>query len=222
MSFLDLLLPQRCLACSSPGTLLCAECTAGLPRIRPPLCARCGAPTAWPVARCTECSGRRIAFARARAAFAYDDAVRRLVSAWKERGLRRLARQAAGLLVEEMPRPDVLALVPVPADPDRMLERGHHPAGRLADELGRRWELPVLATLVRPRAGPRQRGLALAQRRSNVRDAFAASARSPGRVCLVDDVYTTGATASAAASALRKGGARNVEVVTFARAVRGP
>lgn len=116
----------------------------------------------------------------------------------------------------------MLALVPVPADPDRMLERGHHPAGRLADELGRRWELPVLATLVRPRAGPRQRGLALAQRRSNVRDAFAASARSPGRVCLVDDVYTTGATASAAASALRKGGARNVEVVTFARAVRGP
>jgi len=41
-----------------------------------------------------------------------------------------------------------------------------------------------------------------------------------GRVVLVDDVYTTGATANAAASALRKGGAHNVEVVTLARTIR--
>jgi ComF family protein len=222
MGFLDLLLPQRCVACAAPGALVCAGCVQRLPRLAPPLCGRCGAPTAWPVARCGECSGRRLAFARARAAVAYDDAVRRLVSAWKERGLRGLARLAADVVVETVERPEADAIVAVAADPDRVLERGHHPAGRLAAELARRWDVPVLPALERTRAGPRQRGLALEERRRNVRGAFAASARSPARICLVDDVYTTGATAAAAASALRKAGARAVEVVTFARAIRGP
>jgi predicted amidophosphoribosyltransferase len=66
----------------------------------------------------------------------------------------------------------------------------------------------------------RQRGLGFRERQRNVRGAFEPARASPPRVCLVDDVYTSGATASAAASALRKGGAREVEVVTFARAVR--
>jgi predicted amidophosphoribosyltransferase len=112
--------------------------------------------------------------------------------------------------------------VPVPSDPDRILERGHHPAGRLAAELARRWELPLRPLLVRPRAAPRQRGLAQLERRRNVGGAFAPAGSPPTRVCLVDDVYTTGATANAAASALRKAGARRVEVITFARAIRGP
>jgi predicted amidophosphoribosyltransferase len=55
-----------------------------------------------------------------------------------------------------------------------------------------------------------------------VRGVYTPGARAPASVCLVDDVYTTGATANAAASALRKAGARAVEVVTFARAIRGP
>jgi predicted amidophosphoribosyltransferase len=173
------------------------------------------------VTRCVECDGRRIAFARARGAVAYDDAVRRLVSAWKERGLRRLARLAADIVVEALERPDVRALAVVPPDPDRILQRGYHPAGRLAAELARRWELPLLPLLARTRAGPRQRGLARPERRRNVRGAFVPAARSPARVCLVDDVYTTGSTAAAAASALRKAGARSVDVVTFARAIRG-
>ena len=62
--------------------------------------------------------------------------------------------------------------------------------------------------------------LGLQERRRNVRGAFAPARASPARVCLVDDIYTSGATAGAAASALRRGGARRVEVVTFARAVR--
>ena len=65
-----------------------------------------------------------------------------------------------------------------------------------------------------------QKGLTLAERRKNVRGAFAATGPVPRTVVLVDDVYTSGATVSAAATALRKGGARRVEVVTFARAVR--
>ena len=217
---LELLLPQRCLGCGAGGSVLCAACTAGLPRLGPTRCERCGAPTAWPVRRCRECAGRRLAFASARAAVAYDGTVRPLVAAWKERGLRGLAALAAELVVETLPRPGVAVLCFVPADRDRSLERGHHPAERLARELGRRWQLPVEPLVRRVRATPPQRGLKLADRRRNVAEAFVAAGRAPPRVGLVDDVYTSGATANAAASALRKAGARRVEVITFARAVR--
>jgi predicted amidophosphoribosyltransferase len=183
------------------------------------LCARCGSPVAWPVERCRECSGRRLAFATARAAVAYDDIVRPLVAAWKERALRRFAVTAAEFVFEELPVPRAAALTFVPPDPDRRLERWHHPPEAFAQELGRRWGLPVVTLLRRTGAAPRQRGLDLVSRRRNVAGAFVAAA-APARVCLVDDVYTTGSTASAAASALRKAGARRVEVVAFARAIR--
>jgi len=216
---LELLLPQRCLACGQPGAQVCEPCVAALPRLRPPFCERCGAPTEWPVRRCAECAGRRIAFASARAAVAYDQRVRSIVAGWKEHGLRRLAALAADVVAAQLPRPDANVLAYVPADRDRGLKRGHHPAERLARELGARWELPVLDSLRRRGGAPRQRGLDVAARRRNVRGAFTAR-KTSGSVCLLDDVYTSGATASAAASTLRAAGARRVEVVTFARALR--
>jgi predicted amidophosphoribosyltransferase len=215
---LQLVLPQRCVACGALGPQICARCFAGLPRLVGTRCERCGAPAAWPVRRCAECAGRRLAFVSARAAVEYDAAVKALVSAWKEQGLRRLVEVAAELVIEVVPRPDGV-LTPVPADADRRRRRGHHTAGALASELGRRWELPVRPLLARTRAVQRQRGLPLADRRRNVRGAFRAEAAPPA-VCIVDDVYTSGATANAVASALRAAGARRVTVVTLARAVR--
>ena len=215
-----MLLPQRCVGCDAPGEPICTRCVRGFHRLRGPLCERCGAPTAWPVRRCVECAGRRIAFASARAAVEYDGAVRSFVAAWKERGLRKLAAVAAEVVVETVERPHVDVLTFVPPDGDRSLRRGHHPAERLALELGERWELPVEPLLRRARPVKRQRGLTLPERRANVRDAFRAAAGPPATVAVVDDVYTSGSTASAAATALRKSGTRSVSIVTFARAIR--
>ena len=217
---LDLLLPIRCAGCGVPGRAFCGRCRDGLIRLAPPLCDRCGSPGAWPVNRCAECSGRRIAFGSARAAIVYDANARRFVHAWKEHGQRTLAREAATLVAETLVRPRAPVLAFVPADGDRALRRGHRPAEALARELGRVWELPVAPLVRRVRSAERQRGLGLQERRRNVRGAFASARASPARVCLVDDVYTSGATVGAAASALRGGGARSVEVVTLARAVR--
>jgi ComF family protein len=200
--------------------MLCPGCLACLPRLRGPSCARCGAPTAWPVNRCLECSGRRLAFASARAAVAYHGPVRPLVAAWKERGLRLLAEEAATIIVRTVERPGVDALVFVPPDGDRSVKRGHHPAQWLARELGARWDAPTMNALGRTRTPRPQRGLSLSARRRNVAGAFVARSRVPTRLALVDDVYTTGSTASAASTALRAAGARRVEVVTFARTVR--
>ena len=217
---LELLLPQRCVVCGTRGVQLCETCLERLPRIVPPLCERCGTPTAWPVRRCRECAGRRIAFTTARSAVRYDDAVRSLVAGWKERALRRLVQSAVTLVLEVVQRPDASIVTFVPPDPDRWLKRGHHPPGRLAEELARSWELPVEGLLRRRRAAKRQRGLSRAERRRNVAGAFVAPSAVPSSVVLVDDVFTSGATANAAASALRHAGARRVEVVTFARVVR--
>ncbi len=150
----------------------------------------------------------------------YDERARRLVSAWKERGQRRLAEEAAVLVAEVLARPDVTALTFVPAHGERTLTRGHRPAEALARGLGRLWDLPVEPLVGRARSVERQRGLGLKERRRNVAGAFAPARAAPTTVCLVDDIYTSGATATAAAAALRKGGARRVDVVTLARAVR--
>jgi len=122
---------------------------------------------------------------------------------------------------ERVPRPAADVITYIPPDGDRSVKRGHEPARDLARALGERWDLPVTSLLERTAAVAQQTGLTRVQRRRNVRGAFrAASGRVPPQVVIVDDVYTTGATADAAASALRTAGAEHVLVLTFARAVR--
>jgi predicted amidophosphoribosyltransferase len=217
---LELLVPRRCVGCGRAGDVLCATCRGALRPLGPPRCARCGAATAWPVERCRECRGRRLAFDEARSAFVHAGPARALVAAWKEGGLRRLAVHAADLACGVLDVPEADAVVAVPPDDDRLLRRGHHPPDRLAHELANRWGIEHARLLVRTRPAPRQVGLPRDERRRNVRRLFAAERPPPRRVVLVDDVYTTGATAGAAAAALKAAGAERVQVVTFARAVR--
>jgi ComF family protein len=217
---LDVILPERCASCGVGERIVCSACLTGLRLLRGPLCARCGAPTAWPVARCAECAGRRLSFMSARAAVAYEGPARPLVASWKERGRRCLARVFADLVVDVVTRPNVEAMTFVPADHARGLWRGQNAAETLARLLGLAWDLPVTPLLTRTRQAPPQRGLPRSERRQNVRGAFAATTRAPQSVALIDDVYTTGATVGAAATELRRAGARSVQVVTFARTVR--
>jgi ComF family protein len=172
------------------------------------------------VQRCRECSGRRLSFSSARAAVRYSGPARDFVQAWKQRGLRPFADLAAELVVErvELPAADVITYIP--PDGDRSLKRGYQPAQGLARALGRQTRLEVAPLVTRARQVDQQTGLARRERRRNMRGAFAARGTPPPHVLLVDDVYTTGATVAAAAAALRAAGARRVDVVTFARAVR--
>jgi predicted amidophosphoribosyltransferase len=147
----------------------------------------------------------------------YDADIRRLIRGWKERGLRGLGAEAARVVAERLPRPDVDVVTFVPPDSERRLRRGYHPAEQLARSLAETWQLPCEPLLSRVGRTGRQRGLSLLERRRNVAHAFAGRPFQ-GTVLLVDDVYTTGATAHAAASALRT----RVEVVTLARAIRSP
>jgi predicted amidophosphoribosyltransferase len=142
------------------------------------------------------------------------------VHAWKERGLRHLTPLAAELVLAQLERPVVDVITYIPPDRVRQLERARHPAEALAYALAARWGIECVPLLERTRVTERQARLPLARRGGNVRNLFAPIHATPGRVVLVDDVYTSGSTASAAASALRRGGATRVDVMTFARAVR--
>jgi predicted amidophosphoribosyltransferase len=156
----------------------------------------------------------------ARAAIVYDAGATALVRAWKERGRRGLARVAASLVTDVVPRPAVDCLIPVPGDPARMWERGDTPSRSLSVELGRLWQLPTVDSLRRLHTLPRQRGLSLEERRRNARGSVVARAELPRAVCVVDDVYTSGATVDACAAVAKRAGARHVRVIALARAVR--
>jgi len=192
-SLVRLVLPRRCVACGAPGEWMCERCG---PRLRPlaaPLCVRCGAPTALAVSSCRACSRLRW-LTSARSALWLEGPALALLGRWK-RGEISPARLSAALMVHELPRPPVDAIAVVPAVGDRRLLRGADPPAELAVELARWWEVPVVPLLRRTRGVRPQRGLDAAARRGNVRGAFAARA-GPCSLALVDDVYTTGATAA--------------------------
>ena len=113
-------------------------------------------------------------------------------------------------------------LLPVPATPARLRERGFNQAAELARRLAVRLGIPwQTGRLLRTREADHQRGLSAPQRRRNMRGAFACRGRLPARVALIDDVITTGATARAASAALKGAGVEWVEVWAVARTPKG-
>jgi ComF family protein len=199
---------------------VCASCDAALVRLDGPRCARCGRPTLRDVDTCRECAGRRLAFASARGAVTLTGPALALVRAWKDRGLRAASEVAAAVVVAVVEPPRSLAvLVPVPSLRARADWRGGDGAASLARALGDAWRLEVAVPLRRDGTRP-QRGLDRDERRRNARAQFRSASAVSGHVVLVDDVYTTGATADVCARLLRRAGATRVDVVTFARVVR--
>jgi len=108
-------------------------------------------------------------------------------------------------------------LCPVPQHPLKSLLRGRDPCGELADGLARAVGLPCRRLLRRARWTRAQMRLSRPERRRNARDVFRPRRAAPARVVLVDDVVTTGSTASECARALKDAGARRVDVLAVAR-----
>lgn len=227
----DVVLPPRCPGCGEivdGDDRFCADCFAQLQFLGPPQCACCGLPLpsdAGPEARCGECLGTAPAFDRARAPLAYGGPARQVVLALKHGRRLHLARLMARSMLRvagDLP-PDAV-VVPVPSHRWRLWRRGFNQAAEIARALARQAgrDLAVDA-LVRVKPTRSTRGLTRKQRQRNVEGAFrvARPQQVAGRhVVLIDDVMTTGATVAACARRLHRAGARQVEVLTYARALR--
>jgi ComF family protein len=220
----SLLFPDRCGACETlcDGPF-CGACADTLIPVAAG-CPVCGEPAdeallpALRPRRCPRCRAAAPPYERARAPYLLGGALADAIHRFKYEGREELARPLSTLFAGcEPPRADVIA--PIPLHASRLRMRGYDQAALLARHAARLWKLPVRALLTRVRPTPQQVGQDRRRREENVRGAFrAVPAVADLRVCLLDDVLTTGATAAEAARAVLRSGAIRVEVRTLARA----
>ncbi len=235
-SLADFFFPPQCPLCGGvPGDSQhperpCPLCFSRIPFSLSPRCPRCGVPFASPSETdhlCSECLTQERYFSRARSVCRYEGLIAEAISHFKYGGAIRLAPTLGTFLADyqdsQFPFSGLDLILPVPLHPGRLRERGFNQSLLLARCVSRRHSIPLNFTaLQRIRPTPPQTRLSGPERQGNVRGAFEvrnASLLAGKRVLLIDDVFTTGATARECARVLLEGGGREVNVLTLARAV---
>lgn len=231
----SLFFPADCRLCSVPlgrwtRVPVCSSClSAPVPLEAEYFCSLCRTPFLNPhpldeQGVCRACRSGIPGFDRASAFGFYEGPLRGLIHLYKYAGMKPLARPLAGFLMRALPVDEAFdAVVPVPLHWKKKWQRGFNQAELLARQVSRRRNLPLLHALRRRKSTEAQATQSVAGRRRNVAGAFTSV---PGldlagkRVLLIDDVMTTGATASACAAALKRGGAKSVSLLTLARVDR--
>ena len=225
---LDLVYPRRCPVCLAalpPGKMLiCPECRDRIRYVKPPLCYKCGKPLSDPSRElCRNCEKRLPSFKEGLSWAEYtSDYTRRMMNEVKYHGDPTLLVFPCKDLAERQGR-NILgwkaeAFIPVPLHRKRLLKRGYNQAEEIALRLSRALGIPVdSGLLVRKAETKAQKTLTSDGRALNLMGSFIVPGQCPyKRVILVDDIYTTGATAEACTRALHEAGVRDVFFISLA------
>lgn len=236
---LNLIYPPHCIGCGSSlhrgaDTHLCEDCRKGISYVQNPRCHRCGAGLGpygkAPEKGCAYCETLPLRFDAAFSAVYFNGVVRELIHHLKYKKKEHLARYLTAFMTKALDTgspftEDLDCIIPVPLYWRREMQRGFNQSKLLAHDVGRYLRVEVLPRcLLRVRDTPPQTSLNPTQREANVKDAFQVRSLAKCKdknILLVDDVLTTGLTASECARALKRAGARKVYVLTIARSV-GP
>lgn len=236
---LDLVFAPACVACrgpvstAEPERVICRPCWSRVRPLPEPRCPRCWEPLSRPSldGGCPFCARIPPRVRVVRSAFLMEDPAREMVHALKylrwAAAARPMGARMAALAFPEDVLEEVRYVVPVPTSRSHLRRRGYNQAELLAAEVARRMGAELRADLLLREGGATQTNLHPDERRANVASAFSASAGAGAHlagehILLVDDVWTTGATAIACAGVLAAAGARVVSVLTFARVPANP
>lgn len=245
-SIASVLFPADCRVCGDPLAVfsrvpVCDSCWNNLPEQSGPLCSRCGESLGVSdfgdggSQQCRVCRLAAPDFERAVAHGLYLGTMRSLLHLLKYEGLEPVAVPLGALLATKAAAiadlPAKMVVVPVPLYKGKRRERGFNQSELLARafchamrRMRPEWEgQPAFNGLERTRQTASQAGLTLHERRRNLRGVFSVPKQEAVRgrdILLIDDIYTTGATARACSLALKKAGAARVWVATVARAQR--
>jgi ComF family protein len=229
---LDFALPPRCPGCGAVTEAphrFCLTCWSALIFLGEPCCVRCALPFDYESGRdvaCGACLAEPPGFDRLRAAVVYGEISRKVALKLKYGGRPGVAETMARFMARHLSAAEGTLVVPVPLHRWRIWRRGYNQSALIATALARGAGLETRLDLIRRvKRTPPLRGMGPRERRDAVRGAFRIEPRHKadvkGRtVLLIDDVYTSGATANACAGALRRAGAARIEVLCWARVVK--
>ena len=228
--FLDLLFPEfRCVVCGREAkdteTKLCENCKKSFPKIEGHICAKCGAPLPEHDYICDTCRNAEYHFDEARSSFLYTKETSRLFFGIKYSGKKYVAKFLASQMAETLKSWGVACdiIVPVPLTEKRRKVRGYNQSLLIADELSRLTGIEVCDNVVeRIKDVSAQTSLSRKERIKNLDGVFRRVPKTSlkgKRVLIVDDVFTTGATASAVAKEIRKMKADKIYVLTAGKTV---
>lgn len=231
----DLVFPPTCPTCGKVmgrdgPSPFCPACKAEISLIRTPLCPSCGVPFFADASGdhlCGECLTNKRPFSLARAVGLYQGTLLKALILFKYSGRTGLGRPLGEMMADLADslwgKGSFDLVVPVPLHVRKLRQRGFNQAVILGRSVARRLAVPLdFTVLKRDLETPPQVGLGKKERLRNIKGAFTVAEPhrvKAKRILLVDDVYTTGSTIGECAAVLAAGGAKEISVLTLARAV---
>ncbi|WP_039764872.1 ComF family protein [Caldicellulosiruptor sp. F32] len=216
--------PRRCSFCGKVGDDPCDECKKFIRFIQGKTCGKCGIPIGdFVYSLCPNCQKESFSFEKVFPVFYYESVVRKGVHLFKYRGFYQNALTFSNLMANKIISSNVHIdiVIPVPISYERYLKRGYNHSYLLAKNISKTLEVPLVDALKRTQTTKPFYNLSKEERRREIKNRIAFKKGYENivkgkTVLLVDDIFTTGATADECSKVLLKSGANKVYVSVLA------